>query len=153
MGSFKSFGILGAVFLCLYLISLGLFFDDSLGSVFRQFFAPPERQVLSVAVGQVMPGAIAQVVKIKTPSGIVIEIYKEAAPDADKNTFVDRILLNDAHDAYFQFKGRATNLALKDMNGDSVFEIIAPSFDSSLVPHLNIFRYNKDSSKFEPYLE
>ena len=36
-----------------------------------------------------------------------------------------------------------------DVNGDNVPDIIAPSFDSDLVAHMNIYTFNPDTKKFE----
>jgi hypothetical protein len=152
MSRIRKFGFLGALIVFLFIGSVFLFFNASLRAPLRDYFAPAERTLLSVANGRVFEEkASARVVKVSTPSGIVIEVYGPAVNNTQP--LVDKIQLKDRRDAYIQFQGRATNLALKDMDGDSVFEIIAPTYDSSLVPRLNIFRYNKDSRRFETFLE
>ncbi|MEZ4870891.1 MAG: hypothetical protein R2827_01335 [Bdellovibrionales bacterium] len=47
------------------------------------------------------------------------------------------------------FRGQSTNLAVDDVNGDNIPEIIAPSFDKHLVAHMNVFSYNPVTKKFE----
>ena len=45
-------------------------------------------------------------------------------------------------------KGQATNLALKDIDGDNSMEIIVPTYDSNLVAHLNVYKYDPFSRRF-----
>ena len=145
------FNFLTTLLVVIFLMSIGLFFSPELRQIPREFFAPPERKVLSVATGKVLPNSLARVLKISTPKKIIIEVY-DTSLSGDESR-IDVITIDDRVDGFFQFQGRATNLALKDMDGDSVFEIIAPTFDANLIPRLNIFRFNVDSKKFEPYIE
>lgn len=134
-----------------FILSSMLFFSPSIQRDLRELFAPAERRVLSIAMGTVIPGVTNRVIKILTPKSIILEIY--SAKPGDEMTLAATVTINDKRDAQFQFQGRATNLALKDMDSDGVFEIIAPSYDASLVPHINIFRYNTSNGRFEPYIE
>ena len=86
-----------------------------------------------------------------TPSGIVVEVYGPL--ENGIQPLIDSILIPDRRDAYFDLQGRATNLALKDMNADGKPEIIAPSYDDEGVAHLNVYSYSEDAKKFIPYLE
>ncbi|OFZ19371.1 MAG: hypothetical protein A2Z20_01950 [Bdellovibrionales bacterium RBG_16_40_8] len=152
MSLIKSWGITGFIVAILFAFSVSLFFSTDARKKIRHAFSRPERVILSVATGKILPNsADGKVVKLMTPDGIALEIY---GPIKDNiQPLIDRILLRDKYDGYFQFKGRAANLALKDMNNDDIFEVIAPSYDSSLTPHLNIFKYDGDSSSFQPYIE
>ena len=139
------------IFLALFLVSGWLFLSPSARAPLREFFAPPEKKILSVASGPITPNGSSRVFKVKTPAGLFVEAY---GPIKDGyEPLISRLRLPDIHNAYFQVLGRATDLALKDVDGDQIFEIIAPSMDGALVPHLNIFRYNKDSKQFEPFTE
>jgi hypothetical protein len=71
--------------------------------------------------------------------------------DDGKTGLIDRVLLPDKHDGLFNFEGHVTRLAIADIDQDGTMELLAPTFDQQLVPHLNVFRYNKDLKKFEPY--
>jgi hypothetical protein len=153
MNKIKHWGFSGLLILVFFLFSVLVFFNSDYQKSLRELFAPPERKILSVATGRIFPDrGMGKVLKIMTADeGMILEIYAE--PVSGAPPLVDRITIGKHRDAFFQFQARATNLALKDMDGDNVFEIIAPSFDSSLVSRLNIFRFNSDSKHFEPYLE
>jgi hypothetical protein len=143
--------ISGVILLFLFAVVTGLFFSATWRTPLRKLWAGPEREILSVANGKIFPDGEGRVLKIKTPTQIILEVYGPLK--ADTPPLMEQIVLPDKRDAQFQFRARATNLALKDLDNDNVFEIIAPSYDSALVPHLNIFRFNRDSGHFEPYTE
>ena len=108
------------------------------------------REVLATAQGDALNNkTICKVIKYRNNDGIWVEVLK-IQPDG-KNKFVDRFLLPDKHDGLFNFQGHVTHLAIADVDLDGKVEIMAPTFDQQLVPHLNVFRYNPTSSKFEPY--
>ncbi len=151
MSYLRKFGVSGALLLSLFIFSIAMLLNDGLRHKVRSLVAPPERTVLSVATGMILPDAPGRVVKLLTPEGVVIEAYGPI--NTEKQPLIDRIVLKNQRDAHMQFQGRATNLALKDLNGDRIFEIIAPSYDSRLIPHLNIFKLNLESKKYEPYIE
>jgi hypothetical protein len=146
----QTVGWLGFIVVCLLIFSWVTFLSPQLQTPLRSLFSPAERKILSVATGPIFPeGKRGRVLKLSTTEGIVLEIYGPLKEQAE--ALIDRIVLGDRRDGYFQFQARATNLALKDLDNDLVYEIIAPSYDASLIPRLNIFRYNKDSAKFEPF--
>jgi hypothetical protein len=143
--------ISGVILLVLFSVVTALFFNTPWRTPLRAIWAGSEREILSVATGKIFPDGEGRVLKIKTPTQIILEVYGPLK--ADTPPLMEQIVLPDKRDAQFQFRARATNLALKDLDNDNIFEIIAPSYDSALVPHLNIFRFNKDSGHFEPYIE
>lgn len=104
------------------------------------------RIVLSTADGDVIGhGELAKVVKVQTPQGLYIEIYQTSNNSLE---LIDRIEIENSKDGYFMFNGEASNLILEDVDRDSVVEILAPSYDSNLMAHLNIFSYDKIKNKF-----
>lgn len=108
------------------------------------------REVLATAEGDLLnDSTTVKVVKIKTHDGIWVEVAR--LDDSGNSTLVDRILLPDKHDGLFNFQGHVTRLAIADIDQDGSFELLAPTFDQQLVPHLNVFRYNSALKKFEPY--
>lgn len=112
-------------------------------------FAKPGREILATAEGDLLNvGGIARVIKYRTNEGIFIEILK--VENSGETAFVDRVLLPDKHDGLFNFQGHVTRLAIADVDGDGTLELLAPTFDNQLVPHLNAFRYNADVGRFEP---
>jgi len=144
-------GILGVILTLLFASSTFVFFHAPTRNKARAYFMPIDRKVISIAQGKIFPSGEGRVVKIQTPTGLLLEIY--GPNEAGTEILLNKIPLPDRRDALFQFRARATSLALKDLDNDDIFEIIAPSYDSTLIPHLNIFRFNKDSKQFEPYLE
>lgn len=115
----------------------------------RSHFLRPARQVLSIANGNLLhDGSFVKVVKYKTLSGILIEIL--SSDDSGSRSLIDRIEISDKHDGFFDFYGEASQLAIMDVDEDGKMELVAPTFDSNLVAHLNIYKYNEVTQKFEP---
>lgn len=108
------------------------------------------REVLATAEGDILNDSSAsKVVKFRDKDGIWVEVMKVG--DDGKTSFIDRVLLPDKHDGLFNFQGHVTRLVIADIDQDGLMELLAPTFDQQLVPHLNVFRYNKDLKKFEPF--
>lgn len=106
------------------------------------------RTVISTAKGDLNGnGSIYTVAKVKTRDNIYLEIFENIADQAPK--LVERIELADTRDAYFNFNGQATNLAIDDVDGDGRPEILAPTFDRNLVGRLNVFQYNDSTRDFQ----
>ena len=94
-------------------------------------------------------GHPVKVLKLQTPEGVQVEIYN--SPEGAGSSLIDRIRLQDRHNGFFDFQGEASQLAILDVNGDGLYEIIAPTFDERLNAHLNIFRYNPEVRRFEAF--
>lgn len=106
------------------------------------------RTVLSTAKGDLSgTGSMYTVAKVKTRDNIYLEIFEAVAGEAP--LLVERIELADARDAFFNFDGQASNLAIEDINGDGRPEILAPTFDRNLVGRLNVFQYNDSTRDFQ----
>lgn len=116
----------------------------------QNYLAGSGREILAAAEGDLLnDSSTVKVIKFRDNQGIWVEILKYS--EDGKSTLVDRILLPDKHDGLFNFQGHVTRLAIADIDQDGAMELLAPSFDQQLVPHLNVFRYNRDLKKFEPY--
>lgn len=119
---------------------------------FVQFQLSPhaEQEILATAEGDVLnDGSIVKVIKVRNSDGIYVEILKPLENGDTKS--IDRIQLPDKHDGLFNFQGHVTRLAIADIDNDGKFELLAPSFDNQLVPHLNVFHFNPESNRFELY--
>ena len=92
-------------------------------------------------------GQKVSIIKVQTAETLALEIF-EAVGSEQKLQFVKRIVLPERKDAYFNFRGAATNLAIADVDGDGNLEIIAPTFDDNLIPRLNIYKFDPQSRDF-----
>jgi hypothetical protein len=107
-----------------------------------------DREVLATAEGDLLgDGSLAKVIKYRGHEGIFVEILK--VNEKGETQPIDRLLLPDKQDGLFNYQGHVTRLAIADIDGDGKLELLAPSFDNQLVPHLNVFRYNPSSGRFE----
>jgi len=107
-----------------------------------------ERVLISTAVGDILgDGTPVEVAKVKTPDGIIIEIYAPG-PNGSR-VLLDKLPLDQERDGYFTFNGQLVSLAIDDIDGDNQVEILAPAFDQQLTAHLNVFKYNPGSKSFQ----
>ena len=114
----------------------------------RERLHQAEREVLATAEGDVLnTGQTAKVVKYRSYEGIFVEVYKMEMEG--HSTLVDRMALPDRHDGLFNYQGHVTRLAIADVDQDGKMELLAPTFDNQLIPHLNVFKYNSDLNRFE----
>lgn len=114
----------------------------------RGTFVKDFRSVVSTAKGH-LAGDEREftVAKVKTRESLSLEIFEMQANGDQK--LVEKIVMNDAKDGYFNFNGRATNLAIDDIDGDGRPEILAPSFDSNLVGRLSVYNFDQSTGNFQ----
>lgn len=114
----------------------------------RENIVAQPRKVLAKADADLTgKGDWVTVIKVQTSEGLALEIYRIDRNHAE-SIFMKRIPLTDTRDGYFTFRGNATNLALTDVSGDGVLDIVAPTFDENLVPRLNVYKYDSDAKDF-----
>ncbi len=119
--------------------------DPKLSREIKNQFKPNEREILSSTSGPVMTtDSEVTVVKVKTREGIFIEIYR----NENGNFALIKRLEMGVKDAYFNFNGQASNLALDDIDGDKTKEILVPMYDENLVAHLTVLKYDSSSKEF-----
>jgi hypothetical protein len=107
----------------------------------RGTFVHDYRTIVSTVEGDLTgKGSHYKVAKVKTQDNMLLEIYELSANGSQK--LVDRIVLADKRDGYFNFKNQASNLAIDDIDGDGRPEILVPSFDNNLVGHLNVYSFD-----------
>src|SRR5262249_6572423 len=105
----------------------------------RSHLRTPSRKVLSTVVGDLRgDGSRIKVVKIRGET-LLLEFY--ATSENGESQLLQRIPLEDRHDAFFDYNGEASNLLLtdiKDADGEGRKEVIVPSSDTEMRAHLNI---------------
>ncbi len=144
---YGSFAVLSTLCIAAMVVALHPALKNSVKTAFNS----PYRKVLSVVNAKMDDNQRVKVVKVLTHEGLYLEVYGGSQPYT--SPLIDRIKLPDHKDGYFLFRGHATNLAIDDVDGDKIPEIIAPSYDANLVAHLNVYRYNQDRKTFEPIRE
>lgn len=142
--------IIFSLFMLVAAALLAAVLTPSLRLSVQALLARDGREILATAEGDLLnDGSIAKVIKYRSKEGIYVEVLKMVS-DGTSQT-VERVLLPDKHDGLFNFQGHVTRLAIADIDGDGKSELLAPTFDNQLVPHLNVFRYNPAIGRFEPY--
>jgi hypothetical protein len=107
-----------------------------------------QRKVVSTAQARLAGDTrLFTVAKVKVGNVLSLEVFENYGEGQQK--LVEKIQLADARDGYFDFNGRSSNLALSDINGDGRPEILAPTFDSNLVGHLNIYGFDPEANAFQ----
>lgn len=106
------------------------------------------RKILAKADADITgQGMRLAIIKVKTSDTLALEIFENEG-DSGKLKFVKRIVLPEKRDAYFNFRGNATNLVVTDVDNDGSLEIVSPAFDENLIPRLNIYKYDSDARDF-----
>jgi hypothetical protein len=119
----------------------------SLKTKARDFFIKSDRTILAKVDGSLTPeGPRVTVLKIKSQGEISLEVYEQKD---DGQHMMAHLSVDETRDGYFSLQGNATNLALTDVDGDGVMEIVAPTYDDQMVPRLNIFKYNSETKSFD----
>lgn len=121
----------------------------SLRARVKSLFQSQDRHIIAKVSGRVGPdGPTVTVLKINSEAGLSLEIYS-ADQGPDHLVLLAKFNLGEKRDAYFSFQGNATNLALTDVNGDGILEVVAPAYDDQMVARLNVFSYNSATKSFE----
>lgn len=142
--------MLFSVLMLLAAATLAALLTPSIRQSVQNHFALKGREILATAEGDLLNDSTqVKVIKYRTNEGIWVEVMKPQASGGSQ--LIDRILLPDKHDGLFNYQGHVTRLAIADIDQDGTMELLAPTFDQQLVPHLNVFRYNPALTKFEPY--
>jgi hypothetical protein len=114
----------------------------------RENILARSRKVLAKADADLTgKGDRVTVIKVQTAESLALEVYRLGS-DPTTSQLIKRIPLPDHRDGYFTFRGNATNLAITDVDGDHLLDLVAPTFDDSLIPRLNVFRYDADAKDF-----
>lgn len=112
-------------------------------------FQKNDTKVLAVVYGNLMGDVQKQkVVKIQSQNKIYLEIY-DATQSVSSPHRLQKILLPDALDTQIDFRDNLTRLIIADINQDGQADIIAPTIDGQMNPHVNVYTYDKELKTFE----
>lgn len=142
--------ILRSLLAALCLAALVVVLVPSFNEYARNLLLPSKRTVLSTIRNDFFrDGRIIIIAKVKSEDWLYVEVYEQLV-DGFQRT-IDKIKLPDNQDGYFHYRGQATNLAIEDLDHDGQPEILAPTYDANHVAHLNVYKYNHVSKKFEVF--
>jgi hypothetical protein len=152
MGSSDEKAVSLSMLVTALVISLIFAIGSSMTSV-RKIFTPnsQERKILAKALADYNQKVFV-IFKIRTQSGIEIEIYEKDFASGTQN-FKQRFPLSDDSEAYLMVNSNSMNLGLVDVNNDGQMDIVAPTVDKNGNSRLNVFEFNNDLNSFIPYTE
>lgn len=134
---------LGTLFLAMLIAVL----HPELRSTIRSKLVSHPRTVISTVSGDLRgDGSVLTVVKVKLENALALEIFDR---ENEMPKLIGRIEIPNAKDGFFNFNGQTANLALDDIDGDGINEVLAPSFDMNMVGHLNVFRFDAGSQNLK----
>ena len=134
---------------CLSLMLIAVSFIPETRELIRNLIISQSRVVLAKADADLPKGSgKISVIKVRTADTLAIEIF-ESDYQGQNLKFVKRTVLPEIRDAYFDFHGQATNLAISDLDSDGHLEILAPTFDENLVPRLNVYKYDAETKDLQ----
>ena len=108
---------------------------------------PNKDQLLSVIYGDISgSGNVIKVLKYKTKTGIRVE-FLEQGMDGSRRLIAKKEIPHP-YNGFFEYRGNSVQLAMGDVNGDGIMEIMAPSFDRNLIAHLNVYYYDQKQGDF-----
>lgn len=115
----------------------------------KQKVLSPKRKLLAKINGRLSDDfPQVTVLKVYENDKLFVEIYN-MINGPDNPELIQRIELTDRRDGYIQFRQSSTNLLMIDASGDTTMEIVAPTYDAQMTPHLNIFRFISESKTFD----
>ena len=57
-------------------------------------------------------------------------------------------MIRHPYNGFFEYRGNSIQLAMSDVDGDGVMEVLAPTFDRQLMAHLNVYYYDSHRNDF-----
>jgi len=139
------------LYLSILAASISAVVNPSLRELLQDYFQPDSRKILSFVIGDLLNnGKRVKVLKVRENRELFLEIYSLNESE-NSSSLLEKIPLFHNRDGFFTFNGESSNLALDDIDGDEIIEILAPSFDNNFAAYLNIFHYNPELNRFEKY--
>ena len=137
------------VFLTLFCVSTICALNNDIREKLHVKFTSHQREVLSTATGNLLyNGQKAKVIKVRKNNEFFLEVYGNTLNSQSVPLLLSRISLPFGRDAYINFKGVSSNLALHDIDGDNKLEILVPGYEKNLSARINIYKYDEDQHIF-----
>ena len=157
MKIFKNIQLRDFLDFTLYSIALTLFcliticvLKDGIRENLHDMFTFHQREVLSTATGNIFSdGQKVKVIKVRKDDEFFLEIYGNGANFPSAPLLLSRIPLSFKKDAYINFRGISSNLALYDIDGDNRLEIVVPGYERDLSTRINIYKYDEEQNIFK----
>ena len=123
--------------------------NDNIRESLHNTFTFHQREVLSTATGNIFSdGQRAKVIKVRKNNEFFLEIYGNTTGFQSGPLLLSRIPLSFQKDAYINFRGVSSNLALYDIDGDNKLEILVPGYENNLSARINVYKYDEDQNIF-----
>ena len=109
--------------------------NDNIREGLHERFISHQREVLSTATGNLLyNGQKTKVIKVRKDNEFFLEIYGNIKESQSTPLLISRIPLSFGKDAYINFRGVSSNLALHDVDGDNKLEILVPGYEKKTYP-------------------
>lgn len=147
-----SVGLLGLLFMLI---------NPNLREKARNWYSGNDRKILATLTST-LDGTDQRyrIFKIKEKGSLFLEFYAmnnlsngngngNGNSTQSSQEFIQKIELPNPIDGYVTFMGEATNLAVANLDGDPLLEILVPSYNLEFAASLDIIKYNTALKKFE----
>lgn len=140
----KLYYIISGLLLC---ISIFMFFSPSINDYFKGFSQSKKRLVLSKIETNSLNNQIKlTLIKVKQDQKLALEIYAHMNHGLE---LIETLSLDGTFDAYLSLNDRTSNLLISNIDGDPGLEVIIPTYDSSMRPILNVYKYDSNLEEFK----
>ena len=130
------------------IVGWGVLSSDFKTRIQQAWWKPQQNRLLSSIANDIDgQGNYIKALKFKTHKGIQLE-FIQVGLDGTKKVLPTKHIPHP-YNGFFEYRGDSVHLAIGDVDGDGVMEIMAPTFDKNLTPHLNVYYYDKNINTFD----
>lgn len=144
------------IFLSLCMVGvLTLLSNSDLRENARRWYRGADRKILATIEDDLRgDGSLVSVFKIKENGALYLEFYllqakRDGTVAAEQPELIQRMELPNSIDGYVTIMGQATNLAVANLDGDPLLELLVPSYNLEFAASLEIVKYNAGLGKFQ----
>lgn len=136
---------LGLSSFALVVFSFSLLLKTENQKRFTDLLYPPERQILSTLETNLnIKSKLYRVIKIQQAKDLWLEFYDLK----EKERLVAKFKLPSRLDGQMYVNKKTSNLFASDLDDDGVFEVVSPTFNIELEPHIHAFKYSLENGNF-----